>query len=285
MMRLILKSLRDSVSLMRKNKLLFILLFVLQIIFLVFIVYITYGFESKMYENQKAIDEYVGNLNLSEESIMSGVMQQKGFLGDDPNSISRNFIELEGNFRSYLFSLFVLLVFFTALSWGITSLFFEEEGRKNFLSFAKNFSRILAVAAFYLSMIFLLFYVLFDTAALKPALELKGIFTGIAAFLTLSYVLSYFMYISIPLLRTNGFENLVQKTLSIGIRKFRYVIITSLINLSVIITSAWLFAYFIIIESDLLVISVSFLLIVLGFVFGRIFKSSLIGKIDKDSVK
>ncbi|MBS3097038.1 hypothetical protein J4480_06400 [Candidatus Woesearchaeota archaeon] len=118
---IILNSLKESFSLIWRNKSLFALLLALQIAFFAAFSIISYNYVPKMVESQKAIEEYMSNLKFDDVSVAANIQQQKSILGEDPLLISRNFNEIVKNFRLYLIYIFLLLVFFISTGWAITN--------------------------------------------------------------------------------------------------------------------------------------------------------------------
>ena len=109
--KIILGSLKESIALIWKNKSFFVFLFTLQVIFFIAFSLISYNYISKMVESQKAIEDYLSQQNLDEDAVTENILQQKGILGDDPLSISRNFNDTVKNFRIYLIYIFILFLY------------------------------------------------------------------------------------------------------------------------------------------------------------------------------
>lgn len=273
---IILTSLKKSFSLIWKNKLISILLLLLQIIFFISLFLINYIYITKMIESQKAIYDYISNLKIDEVSIAEDIMQQKNILGDDPSLISRNFDEIVKNFKIYLIWSFIILIIFTSISWTITNRLIYGE---KFSYLTKIFFKIFIVLLFYLGLIFIFFISLFDISFVEIATEGAKIFTKFIPFLIFSIVLAYFMFISISLLHKIGLRDIVQKTLRIGIKKMHYILTVYFVNVFLFVVSLSLLFYFI--EKNLFVSSLlSILLMIFSFVFGRIFLVKIVEKLE-----
>ena len=271
MNKVIITSLKESLTLIWKSKLIFILLFFLQIIFFISFSLISYNYTPKIIESQKAIYEYVSNLKQDEISIAEDILQQKNILGEDPLLITRNFNEIVKNFKLYLTYIFILLVIFTSISWTIT---FRLIYGKMFLPLAKTSFILL----FYLGLIFLFFYSLFNISFNEIAVEGTKIFTKYIPFLIFSIILIYFMFISLSLINKTELKEIVQKTLKIGIKKAHYILAAYFISILFFALSIFLLIYFI--EKNLFILLLSIILLIFSFVFGRIFMVKVVERLD-----
>ena len=272
---IILNSLKESFSLIWRNKPLFALLLALQIIFFAAFSMVSYNYVPKMVESQKAIEEYMSNLKFDDVSVAANIQQQKNILGDDPLLISRNFNEIVKNFRLYLIYIFLLLIFFISMSWAITCKIIKKISFKGLTTiFLKN----LVVSLIYLGLIFLFFFSLLTIPLSGVAAESSKLLAKYVPFFVFSIILVYFMLISISLLHNAGFKNIVQKTLMIGIKKAHYILAVYFINILLFAVSIILFYYFI--EKNQFILSMSITLMLFSLVFGRIFMVKAVEKLD-----
>jgi len=272
---IILNSIKESFSLIWKNKSLFILLFILQIIFFAFFFYMNMSYQTKILESAKAITDYLSQQRLDEASVASSILEQKSILGDDPLLISRNFNEIVKNFRLYLIYIFLLLILYISISWVITNKLVHNI---NFKKLAKHFFKIFIALLFYLGFIFLFFFSLFNISFTGIAAESSKLLAKYVPFLIFSIILAYFMFVSLALLHNTESKNIVQKTLVVGIKKFHYVLAVYFINILLFGMSISLLYYFI--EKNLFILLLSILLMIFSFVFGRIFMVKVVEKLS-----
>ena len=270
-------SLKKSFVDIWRNKSLFLLLFILQVIFFASLFLLSNNYIPKMMESAKAIQDYLSNLNFDENAITSGIMERRNPLGDDPLSISRNFNDILVNFRLYIISLFVLILLFISISWSITHKLIHK---LNLRQFTRYFFKILTVSFFYLILIFSFFFSLFNISLADITIESAKLFSKYIPFLIFSIVLAYFMFISLSLLHKAELRNIVQKTLTIGIKKIHYVfllylIIILLVMIPTALTILWL-TYF---ETGFFILMFSSLVMIFSFVFGRILMVNFIEKL------
>ena len=273
---IILNSLKQTFELIWKSKSLFFLLFVIQIIFFIVFSFISITYQTKILESTKAITEYLSKQKLDESSVASNILQQKNVLGDNPLSISRNFREIVKNFRFYLIYSFVLLVFFISISWTITNRIIHKN---NYRKLTKYFLNIFVVLFFYLGLIFYFFFSLVNISFTDIGVDAAKLFTRYIPFLIFSIILAYFMFVSLSLLDNTTLKNIVQKTLRIGIKKAHYILAVYFINIFLFIVAAVLLFYFL--EKNLFVLLLSLVLMILSFIFGRIFMVNVVGKLEK----
>ena len=272
---IVLSSLKESLISIWKSKLLFILLFFLQIAFFIIFAITSYHYQTKIIENANNIFNYLNNQQLSEADVTERLLHGKNVLGDDPLSISRNFNSIVKNFRIYLVYVFVFIIVFMSTSWSITS---RIVNKINFKQLTSNFLKMFVVLMFYLGLVFSFFYSLLNISFTEIAVENAKFLTKYLIFMIFSVILVYFMFVSISLLHNTGLKDIVQKTLSVGIKKIHYILAVYFINILLFISSIFLLLYFI--EKNLFILFISIVLMVFSFVFGRIFMVNVIEKLD-----
>ena len=280
---ILLESAKESLIKAWQNKFLLVFLFILQITFFAAFSLLSLNYIPKMVESEKAISDYISQQQLDEASVASRIMQQKGILGDDPLSISRNFNDIKRNFRSYFIYTFILFIVVGSIIWAATSIIVEKINFFAKLIFSKSsltkiFFKKMAVLVFYFGMISFFFFSILNISAMNAAAEGAKIFSKYVPLLIFSIALVYFMFVSLSLPHDTEFKNIVQQTLSIGIRKWHYVLSAYAINISLFSLSVFLLYYFI--EGNMIMLSLSVLIMVSSFVIGRIFLCILIKRIN-----
>ena len=274
---IILDSLKESFTLIYKNKSYFTLLFALQILFFIIFSIISGIYVPKILESSKAMSDYIANQKFDEVSLTQNILQQKNILGDDPLSISRNFNDMIKNFRILLAYTFIILIFFMSVNWTIThKLVYKGQLKKPL----KDFFKIFSILFFYLGLVFLFFFSLLDISLTEAAMQGTKLFGKYLVFLLISIVLFYFMFISISLLGKAALKDVVQKTLIMGIRKLRYILAVYLMNIILFGILIFLFIYFI--EISFFIVVLAMILFVFSFIFGRIFMLNVVEKLDNN---
>ena len=273
---ILLNSLKESFSLIWRNKSLFVLLCILQIAFFVVLVLLSSIYFTKMIENAKAMSDYIASQKLDDISVSSNILQKKSLLGDDPLAISRNFNEMVKNFKIYLIYIFVLLIIFTSINWTIT---YRLIKKSHFRDLIKIFSKILIASLLYLGLVFLFFFLLFDISFTQISIEGAKLFSKYIPFLIFSAILAYFMFISLSLASSAELKNIIQKTLRIGLKKAHYIFVVYFINIFLFVFLSSLMYYFL--EKNFLVLFLSLILLVFSFAFGRIFLVNVAEKLEK----
>ena len=266
-------SLKESFAVIWKNKLIFLLLLVLQVLFFAVFSLVNVNYQMRILENAKAITDYISQQNIDEAAIAEKIMQQKSILGDDPLSIGRNFNELLKNFRIYLFYLFLLLLLFMSILWVLSHKLMDKNSKK----MLKNLSKIFVVLLFYIGAIFLFFYSLFNISIGDIAAGSSKFFVKYLLFLAVSVILLYFMFVSLALINKTELREIVQKTLVVGIKKIYYILPAYFINFALLVIPAYILYYFIEIQA---VLFLSMIFIVFSFVFGRVFIINVVEKLE-----
>ena len=271
---IILNSLKQSFALIWKNKLLFVLLFILQIVFIILFSSLSVVYLTKMLGNAKTISDYISQLQLDDAAIASNILQQKSILGDDPLTISRNLDAIIRNFRLYLFYTFILLVFSVSAFWAITIRLIHQYNFKHLIDiFKRNF----VILILYLGLIFWFFSLIADISFIGSTVK-SELMTKFLPFLIFSLILLYFMFISLSLSHNINLRNIFQETLRIGIKKIHYVVGVYFINLIFFLLPLTLLAYFI--ERNAVILFLSLILIIFSFIFGKIFMINVVQKLE-----
>lgn len=271
---ILINSLKESFISIWKNKSLFFLLFLIQIIFFIILAALSYHYQSKIIESSNAIFDYVSKQKLDDATVAQNVLQQKNLLGDDPLSISRNFRDIVRNFRIYLAYVFIFLTIFLSVSWTLTNRLINKP---NFKKLVKHLSKSLIILLFYLGLIFAFFYSLLGISITQIASESAQLVSKFVPFLIFSIVLIYFMFVSLSLLKNTELKNIIQRTLSVGIRKAHYIIAVYLVIIILLGLSIYLLLNFL--EKNLFILLLSLLLMVFSFVFGRILMTNAVEKL------
>ncbi|HLC50017.1 MAG TPA: hypothetical protein VJI97_01180 [Candidatus Nanoarchaeia archaeon] len=266
---IIFSSLKESFSAFFKYKKIILALFVLQIILLIGLSYVNMVYGTKIIENEKAIFDYMSKLELDEKKIADNILQQKNLLGDDPLSISRNFNEMKNNLRIYMAWFFALLLIFMSSCWHLS--------HKLINSKQKAFSRVFLTVFSYLVIMFFLFLWMFSISLseITSGTQFLSKYILIAGVMA---VLAYFMFISLALAGKTELKNILEKTLIVGIRKAHYIIAAYSINILLFVLFGFSFIYSI--DKNIVVMFLSIFLIILNFVFSRIFIINVIKKLD-----
>ena len=276
MKNIFLSSLKESFYLIWKNRFWFFVMFALEIIFFSVFGYANISYGAKVVESSKAIDEYLSKQNLDEVSVTKNILQQKSILGDDPLAISRNFNEMVKNLRMLLVYSFAVLVIFSSILWAFT---YKIIHKVNFKKSMKIFFNVFIASLFCYGLIFAFFYSLSNISLMEAAEQVSNLFTKYVPFFIFSIILAYFMFILFSLCNETNLLNIVQKTLSIGIKKIHYIIGAYSIDILFFVLSIILFSYFL--DRNLFLLLASIMLMIFSFVFGRIFLINVVEKVEK----
>ncbi|MEK6943591.1 MAG: hypothetical protein AABX00_06005 [Nanoarchaeota archaeon] len=267
---IIFSSLKESFSAFFKYKKIVLILFVLQIILLVSLSYVNMAYGTKIIENQQEIFDYLSKLELDESKIADNILQQKNLLGDDPLSISRNFNDMKYNLRIYMAWFFFLLLIFMSYCWTLS--------HKTANPKQKSFSKIFFITFSYLAIMLLLFLWIFSISLSEITSESTQFFSKYILLFAFILVLAYFMFISLALAGKTELKHILEKTLVVGIRKAHYIIAAYSINILFFVLFGFLLLYSI--EKSFIVVFFSIFLIIINFIFSRIFIINMIRRLD-----
>ncbi|MBI2208230.1 hypothetical protein HYU50_01940 [Candidatus Woesearchaeota archaeon] len=273
---IVISSLKESFLLIKKNKKVFLLVFILQVLFFLLIVMVNVYHMPQILQSAKDAIDYAEALNINPQTANIDMLQKKNPLGEDPLLISRNYDLIIKNSFYLLFSIFLIFVVINGLIWYFSSNI-NEKG-KNLFSL-KNILRYLSrffIIAIILSVpLYFFAYALVKTSfssflSAKPA--------DFVPLLLIAAIAIYFIYISIPILDKIKFKSLAKKLFSIGTKNFIPVIISYLIILILIMAS--LFLIFYLIELNLFLLLIAVLLSIFVFAWAKIYFSVVVKKLS-----
>ena len=272
---IVLSSLKESFFLIWKNKAWLFVLVLIQTGFLIAVFLLSGNYLPRVLENAQLMSAYISAQNFDEASMTERVLQQKDILGEDPEALTRHFDGIIENFKIYLVYIFVLVLVFSSILWSVTHKIMNKPGLRQLI---RNFSSIFIILLFYLGLIFLFFYLLLNISFSEAVLQGSRIFIKYVPFLIFSVILAYFMFISLALPHKGEIKQVVQNTLTIGIKKAHYILAVYFINILLFIISVFLMGYFI--DRNFFVVILSLIFFIFSFVFARIFLISAVQKLE-----
>jgi hypothetical protein len=143
---------------------------------------------------------------------------------------------------------------------------------------SKMLSRMFITSFSFLAVIFLLFLWMLNISLIQASSGIAQIASKYLLFLVFAIILAYFMIVSLALPSSIKLKELAEKTLIIGIRKAHYILAAFFINILFFALLGLLFAYFA--EKNIIIMFLSIFLILLNFVFSRIFIINVIRKLS-----
>ena len=269
-------SLKESFSIIKKNKKIFLFLFILQIIFISLISFINVTYQTKMLESTQAIIEYLDELKSDESSFGLDLIQRKSPLGPDPLLISRNFDNIIYNLKFLLSYSLIIFILLNGFIWFLTSSLVNKKSLK-IRALSKNFFIYILKFSF-ATLIFSVLIYLFAYSTLKsylnPLLDQNANFVPL---LLITCISIYFMYITFSLLNKIEFKNIIKNLIKIGIKKAHVVLSAYFIIILIISILSLLLFY--LIEQNLFLLSISLVSLVLTLIWSRIFLILVVEKL------
>lgn len=292
---IILGSFKESFSIIKKNKTLFLVLFLLQLLFFSLIFAVNFHYQPKILESVGNVIDYISEQNPTESNI----------LGDDPLMIHRNYKNMMHNLRllavwsllififinGSMFYLISKLVYNQKFNFKIcsrnykqnTKEFFVCQKSKGFLSMLRNspFSEFLTYLFKFgfVSLVFFLLVFLFSYSGSNASM--LSLISGIALFkpvsLIIAFILFYFMYLTFLLLYKVKLKALFKELFNVGVKKAHMMLLTFFIALLIIFILLLLIIF--LIEKNIVLLSLIVLLFVLSFVWGKVFLIMVVKKL------
>ena len=127
-------SLKESFLLIKKNKRIFLLIFVLQILFFSLIIMANAYYVPKIVQSAEDTISYAEALNINPQTANIDILQKKNPLGDDPLLISRNYNEIIKNSLFLLLSVFAVFALVNGLVWYLASNIEKSKSLKSLFS-------------------------------------------------------------------------------------------------------------------------------------------------------
>src|SRR3989338_8652449 len=272
---IVISSLKESFLLIKKNKRIFLLIFVLQILFFSLVIMANAYYMPRILQSTQEAIDYAESLNINSDTANIGILQKKNPLGEDPLLISRNYNEIIKNSLFLLLSVFAIFALINGLVWYFAS---NIKKSKNLFSLKNLLSYLLwfFVVALVLSAFLYIFAYSLVNIAFSSYLPVKP--ADFIPLLLIAAIAIYFIYISIPLLGKIKLRRLAKSSFSIGTKNFISVIISYLIILMLIILSFLLIFY--LLELNLFLLLIAGLLSVFVFAWAKIYFSVVVKKLS-----
>jgi len=272
---IVISSLKESFLLIKKNKRIFLLIFVLQILFFSLVIMANAYYMPRILQSTQEAIDYAESLNINSDTANIGILQKKNPLGEDPLLISRNYNEIIKNSLFLLLSVFAIFALINGLVWYFAS---NIKKSKNLFSLKNLLSYLLwfFVVALVLSAFLYIFAYSLVNIAFSSYLPVKPI--NFVPLLLITAIAAYYIYISIPILDKIKLRSLAKSSFSIGTKNFIPITISYLIILILII--ACLFLIFYLIELNLFLLLIAVLLCIFVFAWSKIYFAVVVKKLS-----
>ncbi len=266
--KMILNSLKKTLSIIKKNKYKLLLIFFLQIIFFITLSLVFYHTINPAMKHAKNAIDYYDKINITESSGMFG------YLGEDPLVIYKNYSKMMYYLKFMAFFSILAFITLNSLLWALTDNLINKKNLKQSLSYFSRFG--------ILTLIFILLFYLLIFNTLKSSLaKLEYSLLPLIGISFLFAILLYFLFISFSLINKRKLREILKLTLKIGIFKFPYIILTYLINLFIILLFSYLVYLFI--ELNMIILSIILILFIFSFTFTRLFLIISINELKKSN--
>lgn len=218
MTNIISSSMKTAWDAVRKHKMIFAVILIMQVIFL------SAWFANQFYFQQK-INEGVVNVmdrvqsNLPpEEKISTAILSGESLVSDDFLDAANLYDSVISDVRLWLIVSAVIFALLNGLVWGFTGKILNR-------GFVAYYPKFIAASVAYFALIILFFQLALASISVNPA-ELQNTFTSKSyLFIAASIVVLYFMPVSFSLIANKGLKELPRQTLLIGIKKFPGVLL------------------------------------------------------------
>ncbi len=269
---IILKSLKETFSLIRKHKLLILVLFLLQILFFSVLTFTQINYQVAIATNLQSMSQSLDNLALDDETIAQKISEKGDIL--DISGIYASYDKIMETLRILIIVSFLIFAVMNGINWAFTDNLIKKKSIKQFFTYLWKF---ILLALLYGVVILTLLFLFIRTAFMGLETGDNPVF--IALLLILGLVAFYFMFISFALIGKANLKDIFKKTFKIGIKKAHVILLAYMMNLAVIVLFFYLL--YLIIEVNFVLFFIVTLLFFFIFVLTRIFFILVVDKLRK----
>jgi hypothetical protein len=266
---------KRTFQVIRKNKLLFISLIILQIIFIAMMAYTGYSYQIKILENAKGVMEPLEDANYDPENIKAG-----GEFTGDGLAIYKSYKNMRNNVLNMIAWMLGIFVIINGLLWTITHRMF---GKINFKDFGNQLLKFIVT-----SIVFLVPYIIISYSILKGLLKADMAIEAVSSAVRIAtYVFMLFYYLMIVALAfidIKSWKEFVKTWIKVGLKKAHWSLIVLLINLLLFLASIYLLSINVDETTFGLMLLFSFILVVVV-VLTRIFWIASLKELSVDTHK
>ena len=249
-------SLKKNIATIKKNRFKIILLLFLQIIFFISLTIVFTTTINPAMEHAKTAVDYYDKINITEDSGMFG------YLGKEPLVVYQSYNSMIYYLRFMGIFAFLSFVIINGMLWTLTDNLINKKNIKQSLDYFTKFGII--TLAF-----ILIFYILIFTILKSSLADLEYSLLPLIGALLLFIALVYFVLISFSIIHKRNLKEIAKLTFKLGIKKFPKIILIYLINLFIILLISYLL--YLTIEANIILLSIILILLILSFVFTRLF--------------
>lgn len=218
---------KKTLRIIKANKKLFLLLFILQLVFIITFALIQFKYQVALAQNFKDILEPVQNANYNTTLIQMGTPFMQ-----DTSQILTSWSELKSNLFYLITFSFLAFISFNGLIWAFTHYLIKKQ------NILKTWGKFIALASIFYLPYFLILYLIFES----PILQINPLLTS-QFIVALAFIFIYFAMISFSFASLK-FKQIFKKTFwQVGIKKFHKVVLIYAITIIILAFFNYLIFY------------------------------------------
>ncbi|MBT3814792.1 hypothetical protein HOG07_05130 [Candidatus Woesearchaeota archaeon] len=202
---------KRTCQVIRKNKLLFMSLIILQIIFIGTMAYTGYSYQIKILESAKGVMDPLEDANYDPENIKAG-----GEFTGDALAIYRSYKDMRTNVLNMVAWMLGIFVIINGLLWAITHRMFKKVNLKSFGNQLLKF--------FVSSLVFLVPYIIISYSLLKGLLKadmaIEAVSSAVRIVTYTFMAFYYFMIVALAFIDVKSWKEFVKVWVKVGIKNF-----------------------------------------------------------------
>ena len=270
---IILASLKETFSLIRKHKLLVLALFILQVLFFSALTIAQIKYQVVIAGNLQSMTEYFDNLNLDDEAVAEKILQKKDIL--DMSGVYGNYDIILRTLKSMVITTFFIFALLNGINWAFTD---RIIARKSVREFFIHVGKFFLISLFYGILILVIILSFMKTSFADLVVD-NNIGPNLIYFV-LGLVVLYFMFISFALVGRTTLKDIFRKTFLIGIKKAHIILLAYIINIAVV--DLLFFLLYLAIDWQFWILLIITIFFFFSFILARIFLLLVVEKLNKE---
>jgi len=261
------KSLLDVFKVVKRNKLLFAALVIVQILFIVLVLFVGVKYQIKIYENVRGVMEPLQWANYNATAIEEGQPFMKGMM-KEMSLMTKSYKAMVKNIFTMIFWMLGFFLLFNGFIWSMVN-YMVKKG-----NFRKYWGRFALVSLVFLVPVSLVSYIILKSLV---GVDLAVFGWGVRVMSWIFLVVGYFMLIGFCLVDWK-LKDLFKKIFVVGVRQVHWVLLSLLCVLGLVLLSL-LFIY--VSMNSLLLMTLSGLVFVTVLVLGKLFLVLVVKELKK----
>ncbi len=262
---IIIGSIKESFSLIKKHKKIVLNLLIIQVFFVGIMIFLQTFYQMQAFDAAQEVMDYLGAQDLSDLTVAKNIATGQSLLGDDPLVIYRGMMEVR-RIMIHLIAYSVLAyLILGSISWALTDQLINKKIIKNVWKYSLKF---MPVAFGLILLAIVLTYSGFRGIMASVLLEAEGSAWSYV-YIFAAILLIYLMFVSFAMISKARYKVLLKESFDIAWRKSHIIVLTGVMNVAVILLVTLL--VHLLSTMNMALLSLALIVLIFSFVWARIF--------------